>query len=484
MTRLLLIGLVLVSAAFTIRSVPQRAAQRPNVVFILADDLGWRDLACYATGETAFNETPHLDRLAQSGVRFTQAYAACPVCSPTRASIMTGKYPARLQLTDFIPGRNARTDAVFNDKLRIPAFQQYLPLDETTLAELFKANGYATALLGKWHLGEKEAHSARQQGFDQVTGMAPGGSPPGYFYPYTNPVWGLADLRATGQPGEYLTDRLTEEALKFIEQRQRAPFFLYLAQYAPHIPLQPQKELLTKYEQKKQGFSGNAFANPHYAAMLESLDRGVGQIVEQLKRLNLYDNTILIFTSDNGGLSVKEGAFTPATSNAPLRDGKGYVSEGGIRVPLLIHWPGLTKAGRVSDALLLSTDYFPTFAELLAGRGRAASGAPVDGVSFLPTLTTGKSPKREALYWHYPHYSNQGGRPAAAIRQGDYKLIEHYEDGKLELFNLRNDLGETRNLAAADPKRTAAMQQKLHGWQKGVNAAMPLPNPQYRADGR
>ncbi|GAA4395287.1 sulfatase [Nibrella viscosa] len=470
----LILAVAFSSSLFLSLKTPHR--QRPNVVFILTDDMGWRDLGCYGN---SFNETPQIDKLAASGMRFTQAYAACPVCSPTRASIMTGKYPARLQLTDFIPGRNARTDAVFNDKLTTPAFQQSLPLDETTLAELFRANGYATAIVGKWHLGESKDRYPDKQGFTQTIGVAPGGSPPGYFYPYATSRWALDDLKETGQPGEYLTDRLADETSRLITQLKGRPFFLYLAHYAPHIPLQARQALLAKYEQKKQRLVDEAFANPHYAAMMESIDSGVGQIIETLKRERIYDNTILVFTSDNGGLSVKEGPNTPATSNLPLRDGKGFLSEGGIRIPLLIRWPGLTKAGLVSDAQLCTIDYFPTFTEMLTGR--PLTSPEIDGVSFVKTLSNGRAPAREALYWHYPHYSNQGGRPSAAIRQGDYKLIEHYEDGQLELFNLANDVGETRNLVVADPKRAEVMQQKLHQWQHLMQAAMPTSNAAYKA---
>jgi arylsulfatase A-like enzyme len=455
------------SQAQTKRNVPVRPAPgRPNVVFILADDLGWSDLGCYGN---RFHETPHLDALARDGVRFTDAYAASPVCSPSRAAILTGRHPARLGITDWLPGRTDHS----SQKLLRPALPVGLPLPETTLAEVFKAAGYATAHLGKWHLGGQRL-LPEQQGFDLNLGGNHQGGPLSYFFPYRNRYDTTEHLPGLehGVPGEYLTDRLTQEAIRFVESHRGEPFFLYLPHFAVHIPIQAKPELVAKYERKKAGYAG--FANPHYAALLESLDGSVGRLVAALKRLDLYENTIIIFTSDNGGLTVAEGKFTPATTSAPLRDGKGYLSEGGIRVPLLVRWPGVTGAGHTSQAIVSGLDFMPTFREILGGEaGRAGER---DGMSLLPVLRGGAAKERDALYFHYPHYSNQGGRPTGAIRRGDYKLIRHYEDNRTELFDLARDPGETTNLAGTSPRVAAQLQRQLERWQRTVGARMPQPN--------
>jgi arylsulfatase A-like enzyme len=442
---------------------------RPNVVFILADDLGWSDLGCYGN---RFHETPHLDALARDGMRFTDAYAASPVCSPSRAAILTGKHPARLGITDWLPGRTDRN----SQRLLRPPLPPGLPLPETTLAEVFKAAGYATAHLGKWHLGGEEL-LPEQQGFDLNLGGNHQGGPLSYFFPYRNRYDTTEYLPglARGAPGEYLTDRLTEEAVRFIESHRAEPFFLYLPHFAVHIPIQAKPEAVARYERKQEGYAG--FANPHYAALLESLDGSVGQLVAALKRLNLYENTIIIFTSDNGGLTVAEGKFTPATTSAPLRDGKGYLAEGGVRVPLLVRWPGVTGAGQTSRAVVSGLDFMPTFREML-GQPDGEVGTP-DGVSLLPALRGGAGKDREALYFHYPHYSNQGGRPSGAIRRGDYKLIRYYEDNRTELFDLARDPGEKTNLAGTSPRVAARLQRQLERWGQTVGARMPRPNPAF-----
>ena len=489
-----LVGLsLLLSAGFRPDVIPPD--RRLNVIFILADDLGWSDLGCY--GNT-FHETPNLDRLAASGVRFTQAYAACPVCSPTRASLMTGKYPARLGLTDFIPGRQARTDIPHPELLQPPAFRQALPKAEITLAELFKAHGYSTAIVGKWHLGNGPDYPTAH-GFDVQIGTAPGGSPPSYFYPYQGPSNyvsnnRLDDLNATGKAGEYLTDRLTDEAIRFVETHRdistaaqlnaarpgaARPFFLYLTHYAPHIPIQAKPELIEKYVAKKASRQAkHPVENPQYAALLHSLDEGVGKLMISLEQSGLAKNTVVVFMSDNGGLVTEEGRFTPATSGFPLRDGKGYLHEGGIRVPLLVRWPGRTVAGQQRSDVVCSTDFFPTFHDMLTGR--LPRDPEVDGKSMLPVLGANRPARPRTLYWHYPHYPNQGARPGGAIRAGDWKLIEHYEDQSMELYNLKDDPGEIRNLTAQEPGRVARLRAKLHTWRGSVNAQMPRPNPNYQ----
>ncbi len=452
------------------------AADRPNIIFVLADDLGWRDLGC--TGST-FYETPNLDRLAGRGMRFTNAYAACPVCSPTRASILTGEYPVRFPITDYIPGNR-------RGKLNPPAYLHELPTAEVTIAEALKEAGYATAFIGKWHLGGPGFLPDRQ-GFDVNVGGSERGSPRSYFSPYQMPT--LPD----GPPGEYLTDRLTDEAVRFIEDSRRgdSPFFLYLSHYAVHTPLQAKPDLVQKYRTKAAQLpppDGPAFLpeggrtarqiqdHPVYAAMVESLDQSIGRIKATLERLDLDDRTIVLLTSDNGGLSTSEGS---PTSNVPLRAGKGWPYEGGIRVPLIVRWPGVSKPGAVCREPVISTDHFPTILEMTGGT--PLPGRHLDGASLVPLLKGGTRPERP-LFWHYPHYGNQGGAPFGAVRLGDLKLIEWFEDDRVELFDLRDDPGETRNLAADRPERATALRQRLRDWRASVNARMPTPNPDFRPD--
>jgi arylsulfatase A len=436
-------------------------AKRPNIVFLLLDDLGWRDFGCY--GNT-FHETPHLDRLAREGVKFTNAYAACPVCSPTRASILTGKYPARLHLTDWIPGRKQWPNA----RLLTPAFEQQLPLKETTIAEMLKPLGYRTASIGKWHLGG-EGFRPENQGFDLNVGGDQRGSTRSYFGPFDMP-----NLTATTKD-DYLTEKLTEAAEKFIDESAgRTPFFLYLPEYTVHIPLEARQAAVEKYRRR---LGGKDFPNPVYAAMVESFDLALASIRAKLEQRNLTSDTILIVTSDNGGLCYEGGAKAPVTDNSPLRAGKGHVYEGGIREPLLIYWPGVTKAATVCDVPVSSVDFLPTIMEMAGDK--ASRPGDVDGASLVPLLRGNAGPKRDGLYWHYPHYSNQGGVPAGAVRDGDWKLIEFYEDGSLELYNLREDPGERRNLVLKEPKRAAELHEKLKRWRSSVNAAMPVTNPKY-----
>jgi arylsulfatase A len=453
-------ALLLVLAGLSGRLSAREPAKKPNFVFILIDDMGWKDLGCYGS---RFFETPHTDTLASQGMRFTNAYAACPVCSPTRASILTGKYPARLNLTDFLTGRSDRP----SQKLLRPKFPQYLSLEEVTIARVLKTQGYVSAAIGKWHLGG-EQHDPIKHGFDVNIGGT-GGLPGGYFR-FRSPTLTARDDQ------EYLTDRLTEEAEKFIDANKDRPFFLYLAHYAVHIPLEAKKNLLAKYQAKAR--PDEAQNNPIYGAVVESADESVGRILKKLDDLKIAKNTIVFFFSDNGGLSVKEGPDTPATSNAPLRAGKGYLYEGGIREPLIVRWPGVTGPGSVCDVPVSSIDFYSTMLEMAGAKSNAKA---IDGVSLVPLLRgqTGDW-KRQDLYWHYPHYSNQGGKPSGAVRSGDFKLIEFFEDGQLELYNLRDDLGEQNDLSARMPDKTKELHAKLAAWRKSVGAQMPTPNPEYQ----
>jgi arylsulfatase A len=433
-------------------SLPGKAApsETPNFILLLADDLGWADLSCYGS---RFHETPNLDRLASSGIRFTHAYAACPVCSPTRASIMTGKYPARLHLTNFIPGKHT----IPHSKLVSPQFHQQLPLEETTMAEVLQSAGYKTGYFGKWHLGG-QGFTPTDQGFD--TNAASAG------------VRSVPPLEPGVNEGHGLTSaRLTDHALRFIEANQAGSFFVYLSYYDVHIPLETTPEYVERYTHKADENAPQR--NPLYAGMVRSLDDSVGRIADKLKELGLDRKTIVVFASDNGGLIIPEWSCQIATSNQPLRSGKGNLYEGGIRVPLIVSCPGLVRQGIECSEPVISTDFFPTFAELAGVR----QSGPGDGISLLPLLKNDVKPVRRELFWHYPHYSNQGGRPSGAVRQGDYKLVEFYEDSRCELYNLNDDPGETRDLAKSDPDRTAAMRALLHAWLAETRADMPSPNP-------
>ncbi|MBL8829405.1 MAG: sulfatase-like hydrolase/transferase [Planctomycetaceae bacterium] len=440
---------------------------RPNVVLFLIDDLGWADLGCYGS---KFHRTPHLDAMAREGLRCTQFYSASPVCSPTRAAIMTGRWPARLHLTDWLPGRPDRPD----QRLARPAIRQHLPLEEVTLAEALKSVGYRTGHIGKWHLGG-EGFGPREQGFDINIAGDHTGSPLSYFAPFSRQGRSMPGLE-NAVDGEYLTDRLTTEAEKFIDAHAKEPFFLYIPHYGVHTPIRAKEELVKKYP---EGPRPGVQSNPIYAAMLESVDDSVGRVLKKLAEHGLNERTVVLFTSDNGGLATIEGQNTPATNNSPLREGKGYLYEGGIRVPMLVRWPGRIPAGSTIDTPQYAVDLRPT---LLAACG-VATDVAMDGVDVLPVWTgTGKI-ERDTLYWHYPHYPNQGGKPGSAIRVGDYKLIEFFEYGRRELYDLKADPRETRNLAEAKPEiveqLAAKLAAKLAAWRTRVDAQLPTPNPKY-----
>jgi arylsulfatase A-like enzyme len=454
------------------------AERPPNVVFFLVDDLGATDIGCFGS---SFYETPNIDWLAAGGMRFTAAYSACPVCSPTRASIMTGRYPQRTGITDFIGAK--QPDQWERNTRMLPApYSNHLALREQTIAEALRDAGYKTFFAGKWHLGGA-GFLPTDQGFDVNKGGARRGSPKSYFSPYSNPQ--LPD----GSSGESLTLRLAEETCQFIDANRDRPFFAYHSFYSVHIPLQAPEKLIEKYKAKAAGLKHTGPADgdegqskvrlvqdhPTYAAMVEEMDTAVGMVLDKLEELDLTENTIVVFTSDNGGLATAEGR---PTSNMPLRAGKGWMYEGGIRVPTIIRWPDVTKAGDESDTPISSIDYFPTLVEA-TGAAAKAEGR-IDGVSLVPLLRREKLADR-ALYWDYPHYGNQGGAPGSAIREVNWKLIEWREDGALELYDLEKDPSEKNDLSEAQPETTNRLHGKLVEWRKEVGAKMPQVNPKYEA---
>jgi arylsulfatase A-like enzyme len=507
----------------------QTQPQKRNIVFFLVDDLGWHDVGYQ--GSMGYH-TPNIDAFANQGVRFSRAYAACPVCSPTRASILTGEYPARLHLSDWLPGRK---DFPFQ-KLKNVESVQHLPYDQPTLPAVLKENGYRTAIFGKWHLGEDE-NSTQRQGFDvHVPDWNRGWPNETYFSPY-----GMKGLEG-GPNGEYLTDRLTTEALKWVEKNRDQPFFLYLAHFAVHDPIQGRGDLVVKYEKqfnqaprpsglpyilegnpddatllpptvanallkekRYQGFSllpdrmvkiKQHQDNPQFAAMVESMDESLGRVLAKLKELKLDEKTIVIFFSDNGGMSAanfgnpRKGVSrykldkAYSTSNLPLRGGKGWLYEGGIREPLVIYWPGRSQRGTICHLPVISTDFYATILDMVGieHRGRGQNG--VDGASLAPIvkgdLSHADELEKRALYWHWPHYSNHGAQsPGGAVLFGGYKLIEYYENNTAQLFNLQKDPNEQNDLARTEPEKAQQLTTMLHNWRKDVNAEMPQPNPSF-----
>lgn len=431
------------------------APAKTNVVFILADDLGVMDLGCYGNRYFA---TPNIDRLAEQGARFTNAYAACPVCSPTRASIMTGRYPVRTGVTDWIPGRPSNPKG----PISTPRTATELKLAETTTAEALKPQGYRSASVGKWHLGG-EGFWPGDQGFDLNVGGNHSGSPPRSTRPYFGP-FELPNLKAN--EGEFLPELLTRAAVSFIEKNQARPFFLYLSHYSVHLPLGARAEEIGRHKA-----IANGRYEPTYAAMVEALDVSVGDILKAIDRTGIGDRTMVVFFSDNGGLNFEGKSTLRITDNSPFRAGKGHLYEGGIREPLLMWLPRVIRSGSVIDTPVSSVDFMPTFCDL-AG----ANAGRVDGVSLLP-LFRGGVLKDRALFWHYPHYSNQGGESGSAIREGDWKLIEFHADGRRALFNLREDIGEKVNLVARHPDITNRLAAKLEAWLKDCGAVMPWRNP-------
>lgn len=477
------LSLLLLTAIFTftfctgIKKKKQNNSEKPNIIFILADDLGWADLPVY--GNT-FNEAPNLDILAKEGIRFTNAYAACPVCSPTRASIMSGQYPARVGIIDFITG-HWRPD----EKVIVPQNRtQYLPAEIYTIGEAMKDAGYITGYFGKWHLGSKEQHHPSNQGFDVAYEYAGGG----YYNPRFRPEIKIDSSKR-------LSELLTDYGIDFIEKNQNEPFFLFLAHYDVHVQLDADSALIQKYlnKEKFNDYPGNAV----YAAMIGHLDNSVGRIIRKLDELELSNNTVVIFFSDNGGLisrfdkmpllaKSKQPVYNGdtllyiATSNKPLRAEKGTVFEGGIREPLIVKWPDKIPADTKSDAIVSSVDFFPTLVELAGGT--LPEQQVIDGKSIIPELMNDEYNTERAIFWHYPVYHHDV--PASAIRKGDWKLIHNLVDNSLQLYNLSNDIGETNNLAELNKKKTNELYQLLEEWRKDTKAELPVENPDFNPEKR
>ena len=452
------IALLVISAFLTLKIEAAEANEPhpPNIVFILADDLGWRDLGCYGN---KIHETPNIDKLASQGMRFTNGYAACPVCGPTRASILSGKFPSRLGYTHNWLTPNPEEQPFWGEG--IPRTRHaFMKLEEFTLAEALKVAGYQTAFVGKWHLGEAPYYPHRQ-GFDVNVGGSHWGHPyEGYFSPYKMP-----NLE-NGPKGEYLTDRLTSEAIRVMDDfsREKKPWLMYLSYYTVHAPFHAKEEKIRKYQKKAR--QANATLNAAYAAMVESLDENVGRLLQWLDDQKLQENTIVVFTSDNGG-------FRAATHNRPLRGYKGELHEGGIRVPWIVQWPGVTKPGSVCDKPVISTDFYPTILEMTGQALR--SEQHVDGMSLEPILAGDSDLDRGPMVWHYPH--DRISKPSSAIRVGDWKFIQYYKDGRQELYNLKRDIGESDNLANRMTEKAAEMKARLDAMLKEHGAKFPAPDP-------
>lgn len=454
---------------YSFPGVSQQTESQPNFVFILVDDLGWADIKC--NYPESFYDTPNIDKLAEKGVRFTQAYAASPVCSPTRAAIMTGKHPNRVGVTDWIPG-----DAPQNRPLLGPKINNELALEEKTIAEKLKKANYKTFFAGKWHLGD-EAFFPENQGFDINFGGHHKGSPPGgYYSPYENPK--LTD----GPEGEYLTDRLTNESIRFMKQNKDHPFLLFLSFYTVHTPIQASEKFIEKYRKKREelklktiphkkegdeGWTKLIQEDAAYASMVAAMDENVGRLLDAIADNDLNKNTWVIFTSDNGGLSTLRRKNAP-TSNSPLRAGKGWCYEGGIRVPLIISGPDIHKPGRISEQFTVSMDFFPTVLTL-AGIQHNKN----DGENLLPVLIDDNPLQRDELFWHFPHYHGSAWKPGSALRKGEWKLIFHYEQNRAELFNLDEDSGEKADLSEKFPEKTVELKKIMD--KKLVESKARLP---------
>ncbi len=466
---------LLMLAGMSCQSGNDTGIDKPNIVLITIDDLGWADIGC--NGSTYY-ETPHIDRLAAEGMRFTQAYAAAAICSPTRSALMTGRAPTRLGITDWIRARfqggEIPADKTYTrmyegtaaDSLLCPANPLWLPLEETTIAEVLKEQGYTTAHIGKWHLGTDDWYPEKQ-GFDVNIGGCDYGQPPSYFDPYDNDkLTGIPNLPPRKE-GEFLEDRLADEAANFIIANKDRPFFLNMADYGVHTPIQGKPELVEKYKNK----ASTNQDNPIYAALIESMDELVGKIIRTVDRLGIGEKTLIVFTSDNGGLRQ-------VTDNAPLRSGKGFPYEGGIRIPLVVRLVGKIPAGVVSDVPVISHDWFPTFCELSGAR--IAERDTIDGVSLKGVLFDNATLNRNTLYWHFPHYRYKEEVPYSIIRKDNWKLIKRYQGVAYELFDLAEDPAEIRNLADRFGEQVKSLDQELTKWLQDVDAALPKTNPDYQ----
>ena len=452
------------------------AVQSPNLILINVDDLGWKDLGCY--GSDVY-ETPNIDKLARNGLKFTNAYSACAVCSPTRAAIMTGRYPARLGVTDWIRARfqggkipkDKKNPSGWvgskNKKVLCPQNALWMELEEVTIAEKLKEDGYATCHIGKWHLGADNWYPEKQ-GFDENYGGCDYGQPPSYFDPFKNKrLDGIYGLPGKKQ-GQYLTDRECNEAVMFIKKNRQKKFFLNFANYAVHTPIQAKPSLLDKYKTKIQSLDTKQ-KNAAYATMVESVDQAVGRIITILKEEGIFERTLIIFTSDNGGL-------LGVTNNAPLRSGKGFPYEGGIRVPLIIFWPDFINGGKVIDTPVSSIDFFPTLCS--AAGIKNSTDEVVDGLNLLPLIKGENNVKRQSLFWHFPHYRGKIN-PYSIIRNGDWKLIKRYDGKPFELFNLKNDLSEKNDLSQDMPEKVKELNEEIMIWLLKTNAKVPRANPDY-----
>ena len=459
---------LIVAAVWVLLCLPAAAADETklgsNVIVMLVDDMGWTDLGCFGSD---LYETPHIDRLAEQGMKFTDAYAACTVCSPTRAALMTGLSPARLHLTNWLPGTNSHGPFTVKDN-----WTKHLEGRYTTIAEALNAGGYYTALIGKWHLA---AHNTKHVDFDPLThgfdaniGGGPSGMPRSFFHPYGGnrvAVAAMGPLPPGGKAGDYLTDRLTDETLTIIRAQQKSPFFIYLSYYNVHKPDHAKKDDVAYFEKKVR--ADMRHKNTAFAAKVKSVDDSVGRIVAELKKLGIEDRTTLIFTSDNGGQS--------STVNVPLRSGKGSSYEGGVRVPLIVKGPAVKNPGTVSSEPVTTVDFYPTILELAKTKGEPQHNDKLEGRSLVPLLQDASvTLDRESIYWHYPHTHPGGAKPYAAIRSRDWKLIEFLNGRRAELYHLSKDIGEANDLAAKHPEKVAMLRASLHAWQKRVGAQVPV----------
>ena len=457
----------------------QEAGTKPNIIIITADDLGWSDLACYGSD---LHETPNLDKLARQGLKFTSAYAAASVCTPTRASLMTGKYPARLHMTIW---REWAVNQQFDQQLLPPDTRENLPFEEKTIAEVLKKAGYLTAHVGKWHIGDA-ANYPEVHGFDINRGSTLWGCPSTFFYPYRGEIYNseryISDLEEdtdgnyfSSREGEYLTNRLTDEALKIIEAADGRPLFLNMSYYTVHVPIEGKPDLVKKFNSKIK--EGMQHRNAGYAAMVYSLDENVGRILAKIDELGQTKNTLLIFISDNGGF-INPWDNQVVTSNYPLRSGKGALYEGGVRIPMIVRFPGITEPGTVCDQAVSTMDIYPTIQQMLGIENHADTSSP-DGESLFSLL---KDPdtilNRKYLFWHYPHYYMPNATPSSSVRHGDWKLIEFFEDGHLELYNLNDDPGEEFDLSEKLPGKALELKKVLNSWREDVDAQLPSDNPE------